>query len=279
MSEVPLTPAPEAAPNEGIAIEGESGSSSNAPEAGISDIELRARDMGWRPMDDFRGPADEFIDAGEFVRRKPLFDKIETTSKQLKNVSKSLDYLKDHYQKVKITEYNRALDDLKAQHKIATREGEHELAENIEQQHGRLTAEAEQFQAEVEAIKVAEPATNPAFTKWVDRNSWYKNTPYMRSYADEVGVRLHGEGMPPEKVLVEVEKAIKKEFPDKFRNSNRDSAPSVEGSSSKGTSSKNSSDTSFLSEQDVKVMNQLVRDGVLTKEEYIKDMKQQYGVK
>ena len=124
MADTPNTTSePVVVPNTGTPIQGEAPEASQQPNA----VESKAKDMGWRPLEDFDGNPDEFIDAGEFVRRKPLFDKIETTTKQLKNVSKSLDYLKEHYQKVKETEYNRAIADLNAQRKTAKKEGNNSL--------------------------------------------------------------------------------------------------------------------------------------------------------
>ena len=35
-------------------------------------IETRALEMGWRPKEEFDGNEEDFIDAKEFVRRKPL---------------------------------------------------------------------------------------------------------------------------------------------------------------------------------------------------------------
>ena len=46
-----------------------------APE--LSPIEQKAIQMGWRPKEQFEGDEEEFIDAKEFVRRQPLFDRIE----------------------------------------------------------------------------------------------------------------------------------------------------------------------------------------------------------
>ena len=50
----------------------------------LSPIEEKAIQMGWRPKDQFEGDEEEFIDAKEFVRRQPLFDRIENQNKQLK---------------------------------------------------------------------------------------------------------------------------------------------------------------------------------------------------
>ena len=52
-----------------------------APE--LSAVEQKAIEMGWKPKDNFDGEETDFIDAAEFVRRKPLFDKIDTVGKDL----------------------------------------------------------------------------------------------------------------------------------------------------------------------------------------------------
>mgnify|MGYP000971805459 FL=1 len=41
----------------------------NTPQ--YTDLEVKAMNMGWRPMEEFDGPEEEFIDAKEFVRRAP----------------------------------------------------------------------------------------------------------------------------------------------------------------------------------------------------------------
>jgi cytochrome c556 len=61
-----------------------------------SDIETRALEMGWRPKEEFEGSEDDFIDAKEFVRRKPLFEKIEHQSKELKQIKQALEACKGH---------------------------------------------------------------------------------------------------------------------------------------------------------------------------------------
>ena len=92
----------------------------------VSEIEQRALDMGWRPREEFQGSDDDFIDAKEFVRRKPLFDKIEHSSKEIKELRKAFNALTEHYTKVKETEYNRALSSLKAARREAMTNGDGE---------------------------------------------------------------------------------------------------------------------------------------------------------
>lgn len=267
-------------PNEGTPIEGESKQSTQSPSQ-MSDLEAKARDMGWRPLDEFNGDEVDFIDAGEFVRRKPLFDKIEQNSKALKATRDTLEAFKTHYQKVKETEYARALTDLKSQLRDAKKAGDHDLAFEIEEAKERVEQEQNTFKAEQEEIARQNQVDNinPVFEQWISRNTWYKDAKYMRTFADEVGTSLHSKGISPEQILVEVEKAVKKEFPHKFRNSNRDNAPTVESSSSRPSKKTGALDDSFLSAQDKEFMHKFIKDGILTKEEYLTDMRKVYGVK
>ena len=64
----------------------------------------RALELGWRPQEEWTGPEEEFIDAKEFVRRQPLFEKIEAQSREIRAVKQGLDALKTHHAKVKEVE-------------------------------------------------------------------------------------------------------------------------------------------------------------------------------
>lgn len=244
-----------------------------------SAIEQEALKLGWRPREEFEGDDEAFIDAKEFVRRQPLFEKIDHTTKELKELKRAFSALKDHYGKVQETEYNRALRDLKAQMKQANREGDFDRADVLENQIERVEAEAAVLRQEREQITPdTQEQFDPRFVAWTNRNPWYTSMPHMRTYADEVGRRLAAQGVPPLEVLAEVEKAVRKEFPHKFENPNKAKAPAVEGSRGTGTKS-TKSDGFELTPQETKVMNDLVRAGVLTKEKYIAELKAVKGIK
>lgn len=246
----------------------------------LSTIEQEALKLGWRPREEFDGDDDAFIDAKEFVRRQPLFEKIDHQSKELKDVKRALNALKDHYGKVQETEYNRALRDLRAQMKQANREGDYDRADAIENQIDRVEAEAAVLRQERDAIAVDEqPQVDPRFVAWTNKNPWYTSQKHMRAYADEVGVKLIAQGLTPHEVLAEVEKAVRKEFPNKFVNPNKANAPAVEGNSNRGGTKTQKADGFELTAQETKVMNDLVRAGVLTKEKYIADLKAVKGIK
>lgn len=247
----------------------------------VDPIEQKALEMGWRPKDDFNGDEAEFIDAKEFVRRAPLFEKIEHQGKQLKSAIKALEAFKDHYSKVKETEYNRALSELKAARKAASREGDFERAEQYEEHIERIESEAAEFKQEQQQIRVDEPAQqNPQFVSWKNRNPWYENTPHMRVFADEYGIKLARAGEAPDKVLKLVEEAVKKEFPNKFRNPNRDSDSSVESPNRSGRPPKDDFEAS-LNDQERQVMRTLTSGSnpTMTKAQYLADLKAIKGVK
>jgi hypothetical protein len=242
-----------------------------------SEIETRALEMGWRPKEEFEGSEDDFIDAKEFVRRKPLFEKIEHQSKELKQIKQALEAFKGHYGKVQETEYQRALKDLKASLKQANREGDFERADYLEAKVEQVEAEREALRSERESIQVETPQVDPRFVAWTERNPWYSSQKHMRAYADEVGIKLIQQGVSQNEVLKLVEDAVKKEFPNKFSNPNKANAPAVEGKTSQRTSTK--SDDFELTDQERQTMNRFIQVGAITKEKYIADLKKIKGIK
>jgi hypothetical protein len=99
----------------------------------------------------------------------------------------------------------------------------------------------------------------------------------MRKWADDYGTSLAGQGLTPSEVLKKVEEGVKKEFPQKFTNPNKNNAPSVESGSQKAAGSKK--DDIELSDQERKIMNTLVSTKVMTKDEYLKQLKAVKGIK
>lgn len=239
----------------------------------LTEVEQRALEMGWRPRSEFNGSDDDFIDAKEFVRRKPLFDKIEGQSKELKNVRKAVEALKVHYTKVQETEYNRALAALEAAREEAITNADGAAYTKLDKE----IKSVENQMAKVKQIQEApivedQPQIHPEFQAWTNRNQWYTNVAYMRKFADDFGTNLAAQGInDPSVVLRKVEEAVRKEFPQKFINPNKASAPDVDGSKP-GQGSK-SKDSIELSDQERKVMNMLVSTKTMTKDEYIADIK------
>ncbi len=243
----------------------------------LSSIEQKALEMGWRPKEDFDGEEDDFIDAKEFVRRKPLFDKIEHQSKELKEVKKILRSLQEHHTKVKETEFKRAYDYLKAQKKEALETGDLDKVVEIDEQLVDMKA-AQKAAVTAEQAPKTQPL-HPDFVSWVDKNSWYAQDKEMRAVADAIGVQYAEEHpeIPPAEVLKYVTEKIKKRYSDKFTNPNRTKPAAVDGGSSASAKPTQKADTFQLSEEEERVMKQFVRAGILTKDQYIAELKAMRG--
>lgn len=238
-----------------------------------SPVETEARAAGWVPKDEYHGDEAKWVDAPEFVRRGELFDKINRQGSELKEVRKALDALKAHHNSVKETAYKEALASLRKEKREAFEDGDADKIMQIEEKMDAVKEDQRQFEREQSrsATEVARGEAHPEFQAWTNRNSWYTESRPMRAFADALGAELHGNGLSPAEVLKRVELEVRKEFPNKFENPNRSKPGAVE-SGTKVTGRK-SNDSFELSDTERSIMNRFVRQGVMTQEQYINDLK------
>jgi len=243
-----------------------------------SAVEKRALEMGWRPKEEFDGEEEDFIDATEFVRRKPLFEKIDSVGKELRETRKALKALQEHHAKVKEAEFKHALEQLRNEKKQALEEGDADKLIDIDER--IADAKVRQVQEERQQVQAAQ-APHPNFVQWVQKNTWYKEDAELRAISDQIGAAyaVANPDVEPDQVLKYVEGRVKKLYPDKFRNPNKDRPSAVEGrTTSTASKSKGDSISDYpLTDEERKVMMSFVRQGVMTKEEYITDLQRVKG--
>ncbi len=240
-----------------------------------SPVEQEALAQGWVPKDQFDGDESRWVDAPEFVRRGELFKKIDSQNRQIKEVTRTLAAFKDHYTKVEETAFNRALSTLKTQKLEAQKEGEFERAALIEDEIERVEEQKATLKESIPEVQ-EEVQVHPDVAAWIDRNSWYKTNARMKVVADAIGQELAGRGVQGPALLKAIDLEIRKEFPSKFTNPNRDKPSATEGA---GSRVGKGNDSFKLTSEQEQIMNRFVRDKVLTKEQYIADLKSQMGVK
>lgn len=231
--------------------------------------ESTARENGWVPKEEWTGDPDAWRPAREFNERGELFGKIDSMGKALKETKKALKMLQEHHTKVKETEYNRAVNELKALQKKHLEEGNSDGYLEASELLTDLKAEQKAREA------VAETQSNqphPDFVQWTNDNKWYHRDLEMHDYADAVGLRFAQANpeLTPSEVLEHVSKQIRKRFPDKFTNPNRSKPSPVEGSSNTDSPKKG---TFQLTDDERRVMHTFVRTGVMTEKEYIEEVK------
>lgn len=245
------------------------------PEVKTDPFEQKALDMGWRPKEEWDGPEEDFIEAKEFVRRQPLFEKIEHQNKAIKQLSVAFEALKTHHTKVKESEYQRALQSLKTAKRQALQEGETDRALAYEEKIDEVEQQKAEFDAEAAKVQVPqEPQAHPDFVAWKQKNGWYNRDVELREFADSYGITLAKKGLPPAEVLEAVAKKVKTAFPEKFTNPNRERAGAVEAPTRQGASQSGFQ----LSEDERTIMKKIVRTGVMTEADYIKDIKRMRGL-
>jgi len=206
----------------------------------MSDVEQRARDMGWRPKEEWNGPDENWKSAEDFVRigenympvLKERLGKLETELASVRGAHQKTQgqfkKLADWHRGTWQRQYAKALADIKAQKKQAVREHDTDLYEELEEAENDLL---EQAQSEQEASAIPEDNTVPEFYEFQAANKWYGTDPEMTMYADGLqAVLTQHEGVNDDKTFFEeVSKRVRQRFPEKFRNDNQALPPAVEG--------------------------------------------------
>jgi hypothetical protein len=241
----------------------------------LTEIEQRASSQGWRPKDEWEGDPDEWVSAREFVRAGELFKKIDDQNRTIKDFKRTLDDFAKHHSRVQKVEYDRALNDLKAQKKAALNEGDADAVIDVDEKIA-LVRDAQKEATQPVRVPDAPAELSPVFVAWSNRNTWYNNNKAMRAYADRLGNELGTQGMSATDLLNNIEQEVKKEFPERFRNPNRDKPGSVEGSTNKGGGK---GDSFQLTEDERRVMQRFIKTVPgMTEEKYKSDLKKIKGV-
>jgi hypothetical protein len=236
-------------------------------------VEQKAMESGWVPEDEWDGDKSQWRPAKEFLDRGELFKKIDDQNRTVKELKHALDDMKRHHNSVRETEYARALVNLKTQKQTALEEGDAATVVRIDDQIDLVRDEQTKLKQTSNQVEYS-PEPAPEFTAWASRNKWYDSDTNMKTWADGIGRNLAAAGMKPDNVLREIEKQVKDVFPNKFRNVNRDKPGAVVGSTNKGGKANGSF---VLSDDERRVMQRFVRSGVMTEEQYVKDLKSVRG--
>lgn len=172
------------------------------------DVEQTARDMGWRPKEEFRGDEANWVDAETFVSRgenflpilrannKKLADELQETRHRLdeattliKSTQASVEDLKKFHTSETARQVEQARKDLITQITAAREAGDTESEIALTEQLADVRAaqrEAKKEGAPAPAAAPAapaQPAEAPEFTAWREANPWFKEKPRLRGLA------------------------------------------------------------------------------------------------
>lgn len=245
-------------------------------------VEELAAQLGWRA--DHEG--EDAVDAATYIlRSKDIQKSMSKHNKDLKEnlstVQASINALKEHNERVYQADVKRLQDEIAALKK--ERKSAIELADvdKVEE----LDAQIEEKQKDIATPKMNDASKsnaveNPVFDEWIQSNQWYLEDQEMAQYADTVAQNYVG--APLERIYSVVRQRVQEIFPEKFTQEKSATAPKVaakpigpvspvdKGSNNKGNAA--SFTKADLTPEQVNIMNQFVRGGIMTEEQYINDI-------
>jgi len=248
-------------------------------------VEELAAQLGWRA--DHVG--EDAVDAVTYIlRSKDIQKAMSKHNKDLKEnlsaVQASVNALKEHNEKVYQTEVKKLtaeIETLKKERKSAI-----ELADvdKVEELDAQIEAKKNDLAApKISANKSdAGAVENPVYDDWIQDNQWYLEDNEMAQFADSVAQNYVGAPLP--RIYALVRQKVQEVFPEKFAPKTTSAAPATtgtvkpigpvspvdKGSNNKGAT--NSFSKADLTPDQVSIMNQFVRGGIMSEEQYIKDI-------
>lgn len=246
----------------------------DAPEPTIEDT---AREMGWRPKEEFKGDEGKWVDAETFVKRgeeilpivkanaKRDREALEKAQAEIADMKKSFAEFKQYHSQTE----RRAMEK-------ARKELERELAEAVEAKDfasvRSITQDIADLSKDVRTDDNGDPYKAPdqvkALNAWKSENPWFESDEAMTAAAIAIANRLESSGVRGDEQRAEVAKRIRAEFPHKFENERRKQPAAVEGATPQRKAGKSRSD---LPPEARAQMDRWVKQGLLTEAQFLKD--------
>jgi hypothetical protein len=255
-------------------------------------VEKEARQFGWVPLNEFRGNSESWVDAEAFVKRgkeinpilrknnERLLTELNSTKSQIAELRAATEEFKKFQQETfakKEIELRTELESLKAQKKQAIREGDGDLAVDLDDRIDSLREDiTEQSQkAKEEAKRVPEPVAQPVppeVEDWMDSNSWYSQDAKMRAATDAVASSIVKDQpwLAGKAFLDALDKELAETFSEEKLGKKSKPRSPVEGST---TPSKKSGTKGFdnLPPEAKQAADKFVKQGIIkSREEYVK---------
>lgn len=246
----------------------------------LTEVEKTAYEEGWRPKEEFSGETERWVPAKEFMDRKPLFQKIDglkseayQSRREIMELKKTLNTLVDHHKKVRQTEYQHALEDLKLQRRAAMEDQNLDAVDAIQDKMEELKQDKTTFERQIaQENKQVTVSPTPEFVKWVGDNPWYHTDKEMHDFADATGATfLQGKThATPTEVFEHVNKQIKRAYPEKFDRKTSRPSPVDSGD---GERPSRKTDDVRLSPEEETVARRFEERGIMTRKQYAEELK------
>jgi hypothetical protein len=227
------------------------------------DFETTARDKGWKPKDEWEADPEEWIDAKEFIKRQPLFDKIKNLNKRHKELEKTINGMAQHYNISVAQAKQRAISELMEKKREAIEVGDVAQVATIEQNIASVH--------QTPNMTVPQQSLAPEIQDFVAANKeWFNKDAEMTNFAvsfNETYLKSHPGEL--DSSLAETMKAVKRAYPDKFVKSATSNTVSDGGTQT----SRGKYDTRMLDSDQKLAYNQYVKvHKIMSHDDYFKSL-------
>jgi hypothetical protein len=237
-------------------------------QAATPTIEELAAKQGWNS--DYDGP--DKIDAAEFVRRKPLFDRIQSQNNSIKRLEKLVEGMAGTFKTATDAQYKKGIQDAEA--RMVAAEGAFDVAA-----FKQASADKQKLE-QAQAAHVSAPAGEPAeVTEFCERNPWFEKDPAMRTDALDYRENYlrRNPNAPIKDVLAYVEKKIARDYPEVFKKPDADDdepkparrASAVEGSTASPKGDPLAKLKASMTGEEKHIMAMFTKNGQMTEKEFL----------
>lgn len=196
-----------------------------------------AREKGWRPKEEFTGDPKDWIDAGEFNRRQPLYDRLSTQNKELKSVKKTLDAVVKYQKEQEAKIRQKVIAELEAKKRDAVKYADTEAFDAAEAELKAVNDAPvldikEEQPEEVAPTQVPPAAAISLVDEFAKAHPWFddssgKRDPDMQAVMLKRSELLVRQGKTLEEAIPLALAHVKTVFPSKFTNPNKNKPSAV----------------------------------------------------
>lgn len=253
----------------------------------IDDVESRARAQGWVPKDEFRGPADRWRDAADFVKRGDeelpiLRERNRTLERRMAALERDSGERYARLERLTATTLQRQRQEIASRYETAMRDavqtGDLQRYDQLQRDQYEAVSDFDKRTQEQAPQKQGHALPDheaASVESWKAKNGWFEQDLQLNAAAQaiHVGLRREKPGMSLDENLAEVTRQVRLMFPAKFGTARSTDPAIVEGSGGRMATGKPSSGVSRLSAEERKIGERFVKEGLFKNlDEYAREL-------
>lgn len=175
----------------------------------LSDSEQKAFDQGWRPLEEFNGPEDNWKSAKEYIRDGEWMAKLKEKDQRLDKMEREFHDRVDNINKFNEAQRKQDIANLKAKQRDAVEMSDTEAFDSTQKQIDALENQPVE-------TKQAQPAADPDIAAWETKNPWINDLTDRRTAVAQGVFDNYGKQNPTATVaqaLAHVDKEMSEIFP------------------------------------------------------------------